>query len=1845
MKNKFLTRGVFASAVLTGWLIFTSLSGNAFAAEVDIAGGATKTAGQATGANDINAADGDSITTSGSGVATVDMKESITGSLGTVAVSNDTTLTIDDTAADNDFVFKSGAVTLSGTSGLTTTNNVGAATIASLATGTDSTLTSGDAGITVTGGAILEGDESLTVAGAGAVDMGTGVTLEAGNTGTTTVTVTNSGTTDLADINAGAASAVTISDGAGAVNIDSVDLDTGLFTFTHNDDDAVNLGDVTADGVGNALTIAGTGGGEVSAANLAVSEDLTVTADKAFSVSTATTIADGKTLSVAATGDVALGAVTGGNAGALTTSGTGGVSATSLQLDDGVFTATNGGSGTLSLGNVTTTDDAGELTTATGAVTADNMTINNNTTLTAGAAFTANGITAIADSKTLSVAATGDVALGAVTGGNAGALTTSGTGGVSATSLQLDDGVFTATNGGSGTLSLGNVTTTDDAGELTTATGAVTADNMTINNNTTLTAGAAFTANGITAIADSKTLSVAATGDVALGAVTGGNAGALTTSGTGGVSATSLQLDDGVFTATNGGSGTLSLGNVTTTDDAGELTTATGAVTAQNFDIDNDTTINTGAGAGLTLSGTTDIAAGKVLTINADATGAISLQGTTIHNGGSIVSTGSAASGTTLSVGANDAATIDVSNATGVLSFTSMTAGAGSNITISTSDDATEAGALLDLGDVTFNGGVTATANASGSGSTSIIVGNFTNTGAVSILKCGTASAATAYVKDNSTIQLDYDVIYDGFAMDYSGSGITVTGNGQFINAAGAASQTTAADTDMSVNSSEVIDTTNAITSGYNLTVSNGATAVASKASTTVDAGGSINIESGANYTQYKNDFAIAGDANLGGELLLTGNGSHSIASLNAVGTSGKIRGDDAVSIAAMDIESGEKIKVENTVNLSASDDLGAGTLELGNTDSTSAATLNLANNATSVGTLGVTNGEYAVLTDASGTETLTLTNGADIEGHLDITGGANLTVNSGAFKVSANTLNIGDGSTVTIGETAYIADSDTGGDSHFTVISNGAANTATVYNQSTQSANKLNLLDVQTTATGFASTLNFDNDSVNDAVVTLTTVNVDSLAIANTDNATLNLQNSGGGTHTIAITNLNINDTANSTASVVLSDIAGLDVTVDNVNFNSGDDGALTGAATSSLVVGNVTVDAVSAGAAVTGTITAGAEKTSGNITGTVTLTGDNTNVATLVLADQTNITGTVVLAGDTDGDANLNISSVASAIDNISVASGKYGNISNGGSAQYYGGNINGQLYVDSNMTIYGYDGYAYNIGSGGILKANGALTFDNTSATPIMTIGAGGNVTATSIDTTNGKVVLNLGTSAGTAGVETDTTKFATIDGGTITSAKSGTTLTELYGTNGVSGTTYADVFDDDSSWTSSDTLSTNELYRTYTVVDKDGGTDYYDVQVSTNTSGVNSAVMGNGGTADASRAANFLIDNQGRFDATGQAYVQRMSQLSAPTFAKAAEQTIGEEGTTATTQAGVMSVQNSAGAVSNQMTNFRSGNIAAAMTSSYSSGGATSALSNMADADTLADAYDAGFTSASDQGVYRKIQVWANGFGGFGEQGSEDNMIGYDFWNIGTMVGFDYAFAKELRVGALLGYSYNNTDSYQNSGDSDDNAIRFGAYASYNWDNFFVDLSPTMGIHIIDSSRNIWNGAVAKGERTGVDFNMSTTIGYTFNLPAEIQLTPSYSLSYTMFYDPDYTETGAGAANVSYDSFTSNSLVQDLGARVGKLFRVSDNLAFLPEAWGGWEVEYLNTGGTRNTTTSASIGSQAYSTTMNGMATHRGYWGAGLTALINDNVSVYGRYDQKVWDKGYNVGFSAGVKVDF
>lgn len=331
--------------------------------------------------------------------------------------------------------------------------------------------------------------------------------------------------------------------------------------------------------------------------------------------------------------------------------------------------------------------------------------------------------------------------------------------------------------------------------------------------------------------------------------------------------------------------------------------------------------------------------------------------------------------------------------------------------------------------------------------------------------------------------------------------------------------------------------------------------------------------------------------------------------------------------------------------------------------------------------------------------------------------------------------------------------------------------------------------------------------------------------------------------------------------------------------------------------------------------------------------------------------------------------------------------------------------------------------------------------------------------------------------------------------------------------------------------------------------------------------------------------------------------------------------------------------------NQFSSMRMGGASAGMaslqqvSSSASAGGVPTVSAN-----ALKKAYG----GKQDIYVLREWNGFVQMFGGFGTQDGYANNAAYEFAGVGVVAGLDYLLARELRVGGLIGYSFNRADIMGGLGNTEDYVIRLGGYASYNWDKLFYDTAMTCGIHLLNGNRNFDNAFVvagsAKSERAGFDFTWMNAVGYQFELPKEIRITPMYSLDFGMMYNPAYSENGSTPFNLSLDSHSHFSLLQNIDVKFGRLFDVAKNLRLLPEFWVGWELEYLSATG-EVATSFAALPQEKWNASVAKTDANRFTFGAGLTALVRDNVSVFGRWDQKLWGSGFETSFVFGVQVNF
>ncbi|GHT03380.1 hypothetical protein FACS1894139_03510 [Planctomycetales bacterium] len=281
-------------------------------------------------------------------------------------------------------------------------------------------------------------------------------------------------------------------------------------------------------------------------------------------------------------------------------------------------------------------------------------------------------------------------------------------------------------------------------------------------------------------------------------------------------------------------------------------------------------------------------------------------------------------------------------------------------------------------------------------------------------------------------------------------------------------------------------------------------------------------------------------------------------------------------------------------------------------------------------------------------------------------------------------------------------------------------------------------------------------------------------------------------------------------------------------------------------------------------------------------------------------------------------------------------------------------------------------------------------------------------------------------------------------------------------------------------------------------------------------------------------------------------------------------------------------------------------------------------------------------ATGAAAFNRQTFFARMYGGFGGQDDKGDDVGYDTKHFGILGGADYMFARELRLGVLGGYGYNTAKLHEGRGESSDHSFRAGLYGNFNWDGIYLDVSPTVALHYLNGERETAYSGKAKNDRFGWDVNVFLNAGYMVNLPYHTYVTPEFSLSPSVFHSLQYAEKGAGAENLAVDSFTNWSLLQVLRVKIGGVFDFGVGTRFQPEFTLGWEHEYINAGGDVESAFSVAENTKWKNSSVAKPDGDRFLMGIGLGVLLNDSLTITGKWEQRWWGGGYDTSFSlAGV----
>jgi len=270
------------------------------------------------------------------------------------------------------------------------------------------------------------------------------------------------------------------------------------------------------------------------------------------------------------------------------------------------------------------------------------------------------------------------------------------------------------------------------------------------------------------------------------------------------------------------------------------------------------------------------------------------------------------------------------------------------------------------------------------------------------------------------------------------------------------------------------------------------------------------------------------------------------------------------------------------------------------------------------------------------------------------------------------------------------------------------------------------------------------------------------------------------------------------------------------------------------------------------------------------------------------------------------------------------------------------------------------------------------------------------------------------------------------------------------------------------------------------------------------------------------------------------------------------------------------------------------------------------------------------------------MWMKGFGSWANQADVSGVSGYKINTGGLAIGVDQGFTPKLNIGAVLALSNSGVSSNSSSAPSGVtiNSYQVGVYGDYAIDpKIIANAQADIGLNQNKEYRNItFMGTNANGTYNSYSAHLGTGVKYLMPINPENTFIPSVRVDYTTVQSQAYSESGAGALNLSVAKQTYNTLIPSadvridhsldskmtLSANAGAGYNTLNNQVSATSAYAG--------GGTTFATNGLQVSPMLYNA------------GVGVTGQIDKNLQLNIRYDNVFSQTGYmNQMVSAKLKI--
>lgn len=281
----------------------------------------------------------------------------------------------------------------------------------------------------------------------------------------------------------------------------------------------------------------------------------------------------------------------------------------------------------------------------------------------------------------------------------------------------------------------------------------------------------------------------------------------------------------------------------------------------------------------------------------------------------------------------------------------------------------------------------------------------------------------------------------------------------------------------------------------------------------------------------------------------------------------------------------------------------------------------------------------------------------------------------------------------------------------------------------------------------------------------------------------------------------------------------------------------------------------------------------------------------------------------------------------------------------------------------------------------------------------------------------------------------------------------------------------------------------------------------------------------------------------------------------------------------------------------------------------------------------DAIDsATLSEAQDQA----LSLWGNTFGNFISNRGDGADPGFNQTSGGVTVGGDALVLEDLWLGVALGYARSRTVGDSSSGSASADSYHASLYANWAPGPWFATADIGLTFSQFQTERQA-GGATAEGSSHMLNTAIGGALGYEFDLGG-MSFTPSASLRYDHIASKGYTETGAGAANLTIHDATHHALRIGIGAEASQLFELNGDLDLELTAKARWERDLLDTG----YTTTQSISGADYQVSATDPGRDAAVLGIGTTAVFKDNLRLNLSYDAELRARQTTHTVTAGLR---